>query len=125
MNEEMRLQFERAQECVEDAQILVKECRLSGTAARAYYAMFHAATAALLKYDIKRGSHQGIIAAFGEHICRQNLLDKKFHKYLREAFDLRLESDYQPVVRIDIQLARETLNRAIEFVNACKDLCKQ
>jgi uncharacterized protein (UPF0332 family) len=86
--------------------------------------MFHAATAALLQYDIKRGSYQGIIAAFGEHICKQNLLDVKFHKYFREAFDLRLESDYQPVVRIDEQLAQTTLDNAIEFVNACKDLCK-
>jgi uncharacterized protein (UPF0332 family) len=124
MNEEIRLQFERAQEAIEDAQILIKEMRLAGTVARAYYAMFHAATAALLHYNIKRGSHSGIIAAFGEHICKQNLLDVKFHKYFREAFDLRLESDYQPVVRIDEQLAQTTLDNAIEFVNACKDLCK-
>lgn len=124
MNEEVRLQFERAQESVEDAQILFREVRLAGSATRAYYAMFHAASAVLLHYNIKRGSHKGIIAAFGEYVCKQNLLDVKFHRYLREAFDLRLESDYQPVVRIDIALARQTLDNAIEFVNACKELCK-
>jgi uncharacterized protein (UPF0332 family) len=124
LKEESKLQFERADEAIEDAQILLREHRVGGTVARAYYAMFHAASAVLLQYDIKRGSHKGIIAAFGEHICKPSLLDIRFHRYLIEAFDLRLESDYQPVLKIDLPLAREILDNAVEFVNACKNLCR-
>jgi len=60
VNEEERLHIERADDCIKDAELLMDGHRYSAVVGRAYYAMFHAATAALLKRDIKRHSHQGI-----------------------------------------------------------------
>jgi uncharacterized protein (UPF0332 family) len=48
VNEEVQRHFERAAECVEDARVLLENNRLAAAVTRAYYAMFHAATAALL-----------------------------------------------------------------------------
>jgi uncharacterized protein (UPF0332 family) len=42
---------------------------------RAYYAMFYAATALLGSQGLWRSKHQGVIAAFGEHLC-ENWLDR-------------------------------------------------
>jgi len=44
------------------------------------------------------------------------------HLSLREAFELRQQTDYEPIVDIDSQQARETLEHAVEFVDACKKL---
>lgn len=86
--------------------------------------MFHSATAALLHAGIERHSHQGTIAAFGETFAKSGRVDSRFHRYLKETFDLRQESDYQPMVRLIGERAQEVLGRARDFVAACRTLCE-
>jgi uncharacterized protein (UPF0332 family) len=100
VNEEIRLHLERADDCIKDAKLLLSSHRYSAAVGRNYYAMFHAATAVLLKRDIKRHSHRGLISAFGQFIVKTGQVDPRFHKYISEAFDLRQENDYQPLVEI-------------------------
>lgn len=123
MNEEVRLHLERADDCIKDAELLLSAHRYSAAVGRGYYAMFHAATAVLLKRDIKRHSHQGLISAFGQFMVKTGKVDPRFHKYISEAFDLRQESDYQPLVEIKEQQASKVLERAREFVEVCRKLC--
>jgi uncharacterized protein (UPF0332 family) len=123
MTEEAQLHFERAAECVEDSRILLDNERPAAAVARAYYAMFHAATAALAAKDIKRSSHRGILSAFGQYLVKPGLIEQKFHLYLRETFELRQQTDYDPIVDIQLQQAKEILEQAIDFVDACKKLC--
>jgi uncharacterized protein (UPF0332 family) len=86
--------------------------------------MFHAATAALLHQGIRRRSHKGIISAFGQTFAKPGVVDAKLHRYLRDAFDLRQESDYQPIVRVTESQAQRVLGWTREFVAACRDLCE-
>jgi uncharacterized protein (UPF0332 family) len=123
VNEEVRLHLERANDCIKDAELLLAAHRPSATVGRSYYAMFHAATAALLGKDIKRHSHQGLISAFGQFLVKQGKVESRFHKYIAEAFDLRQESDYQPVAEVTEQQAGKVLERAKEFVETCRKLC--
>ncbi len=124
MNEEMQLYFNKAQDCVKDAELLLNANRASAVVGRCYYAMFHAASAILLDKDIKRHSHQGLISAFGQIFIKPGHIDAKFHKYLIEAFDLRQESDYQPVAEISEKQAGKLLERAKEFLEVCRGMCK-
>ncbi|MHC4425693.1 MAG: HEPN domain-containing protein [Planctomycetota bacterium] len=94
----------------------------NGTVGRAYYAMFHAATAALLAKEIERTSHHAIISAFGEFIVKPGLVDGKFHRYIIEAFTLRNDCDYLAPFEADKSQAATTLQRAKEFVDACRKL---
>ena len=86
--------------------------------------MFHAATAALLYNGVERHSHQGIISAFGQMFVKSGQIEARFHRYLKESFDLRQESDYQPIVRLTAEQGREVLNWAREFVATCRKLCE-
>jgi uncharacterized protein (UPF0332 family) len=123
MTEETQQHFRKAADCVEDSQILLDNDRLAAAVARAYYAMFHAATAVLATKGIKRSSHHGILSAFGEHLVKPGLIKQEFHLYLREAFELRQQTDYDPIVDIDAKQAKETLEQAVDFVDACRKLC--
>ncbi len=122
MTEEALLHFERAAECLEDAKILLDNERPAAAVARSYYAMFHAATAVLSVKGVKRSSHRGILSAFGEFLVKPGLIEQRMHQYLREAFELRQQTDYEPIVEIDSRQATETLEHAIEFIDACKKL---
>ena len=120
-----------AQKHLESAQMFLKESQhlfsggfYNGTVGRAYYAMFHSATAALLAKDIERTSHHAIISAFGEFIVKPGLLEGKFHKYIIEAFTLRNDCDYLAPFQAEEAQAVATLQRAKEFVKACRKSCK-
>ena len=123
MTEEAELYFQRAAECVEDSQVLLDNDRPAASVARAYYAMFHAATAVLVAKGIKRSSHRGILSAFGQYLVKPGLIKQEFHLYLREAFELRQHTDYDPIVDVNAEQAKETLEQAIDFVDACRKLC--
>jgi len=123
MTEEAEQHFRKAVDCVEDSQILLDNDRAATAAARAYYAMFHAATAVLNVRGIKRKSHRGILSAFGEYIVKPGLIEQHFHQFLLEAFDTRQQADYEPIANVDKQQAQEILDNAIDFVDACRKLC--
>jgi uncharacterized protein (UPF0332 family) len=60
VTEETQRHLVQAAECIEDARVLLDNDRFGAAVARAYYAMFHGATAALLAQDIRRSSHHGL-----------------------------------------------------------------
>jgi uncharacterized protein len=124
VTEEVRLHLEEADSCPAQAELLLVSSYLGGAVSRSYYAMFHAATAALLHRGIKRRSHQGVLAAFGQTLAKPGIVEARFHKYFAKAFDLRLESHYRPATRLTEARAREVLGLAKEFVAVCRTLCE-
>lgn len=122
MTEEVQRRFEQAAECVEDARVLLDRDRLPAAVARLYYAMFHAATAALLARGIRRRSHHALLAAFGQNFVKTGELDDRFYKDIRAAFERRQQADYEAVLEIDRQAAAQLHTQAIDFVDACRKL---
>ena len=108
---------------MEDSRVLFEGGRFAAAAARAYYAMLHAASAVLLEKGIERHSHQGVISAFGQYLVKPGLISAEFHRYFRESFDIRQESDYEPVASVSKEQAQKIISRAEEFVEACRKLC--
>jgi uncharacterized protein (UPF0332 family) len=66
---------------------------------RAYYAMFHAASAALLWLDIERAKHSGIESAFGQYFVKAGLVEREYGRIYADARDWREEQDYSTTAR--------------------------
>lgn len=62
--------------------------------ARAYYAAFYAAEAALLDVGETRSKHSGVIAAFIQVVVRQKGCDETAGRLLRDLFQRRAQADY-------------------------------
>ena len=62
---------------------------------RAYYAVFHAASAALLTLDVGRSKHSGVQGAFAQYLVRPGVIEPEFYNILKFARRLREESDYR------------------------------
>ncbi len=63
-------------------------------AARAYYCMFHVATALLCEKGLRFRKHGGVHGGFGEHFVKTGELDSKYHGWLLAAFEKRIAADY-------------------------------
>jgi len=122
MRKDVQKHLQSAEMFIRESEHLLSGGFYNGTVGRAYYAMFHAATAALLAKDIERTSHHAIISAFGEFLAKPGLVDGKLHKHIIEAFTLRNDCDYLAPFEADESQASTTLQRAKEFVEACRKL---
>lgn len=91
-----------------------------------YYAMFHAATAVLLRHRTSVAiTHSGLIGAFGRLTKDLGESARQHGRALNRAEDLRLRADYG-VTYDDLAEAAENLrNEAIGFVTFCESLLQE
>lgn len=94
MNDQTEKLLSKAARAIHVAERLFGEGDLNFAASRAYYAMFYATEALLSEKGLRFRKHGGVHAAFGEHFVKSGLFDQKYHQWLLDAFDKRLQSDY-------------------------------
>lgn len=86
----------------------------------AYYAMFHAATAVLLKHRDKVAlTHAGIIGAFGQFAISRGEKARQHGRSLNRAEDLRLQADYGVAYRDLPDAGAKVREEAQAFVEFC------
>ena len=120
MKENSRLLLEKAQRAIQAAQILLSAGNLSDFATgRAYYAMFYLAEALLEEKELSYSKHGGH-GAFGEHYIKTALFDPKFHRWLLNAFDQRIEGDYGTEIVVVGEDAQKLIDQAEEFLVAAR-----
>jgi uncharacterized protein (UPF0332 family) len=117
MKENSRLLFEKAQRAIQAARTLVEAGNLPDFATgRAYYAMFYIAEALLEEKELRFSKHGGVHGAFGEHYVKTGLFDPKYHRWLLNAFDQRIEGDYGAEVIAVVEDAKKLIAQAEEFL---------
>ena len=89
-----KVRFEKAEECLADAKLLLERESYKSAANRSYYAVFHAMRAVLAYdgYDSKK--HSGIIAEFRRLYIKTGIFESGMSDTIRSLFDLRTDSDY-------------------------------
>jgi len=91
---QIRANQDRADESIQAAKLLFEAGHWDFAAARAYYAAFYAATAALLSEGKEYQKHSGVIAAVHKFLVKTGKLDKGHGKNLNWLFELRSIGDY-------------------------------
>lgn len=118
MNPEVRGKLDRAGSSLEAARVLAAEDLANQAAAEAYYAMFHAATAALAARDQSYSKHSAVISAFGREFAKTGELPAELHRRLREAFETRLSATYDYTHQVTVAEAVALCDEADQFIAA-------
>ncbi len=125
MKENTRLLLEKAQRAIRAAQALLEAGDFQDFAAgRAYYAMFYVTEALLEEKNLRFSKHGGVHAAFGEYYVKAGLFDPKYHRWLLNAFDQRIEGDYGSEVMLVVEDVENLLAQAGEFLDAATQYLK-
>jgi uncharacterized protein (UPF0332 family) len=119
--EESKALLEKAGESVKGAKVLLREKLFGFSASRAYYAMFYIAEALLLSKGLVFSKHSAVIAAFGENFSKTGLLDKKFHRYLLAASEIREAGDYEATEEVPEEAALKLIEQAEEFLKISQE----
>lgn len=90
--------------------------RFDDAASRAYYAMFHAARAALAARGLQAKTHTGLAAVFAERLIRPGYLDAALGRWLGQGRRTREIGDYDDFLAIEAEEAGDAVSRAERFV---------
>lgn len=96
--------------------MLLDSAAFSGAVSRAYYAMFHAATAALASRSLEFSKHSAMILGFGSNFAKTGLVEREYHQMLLKAFESRELADYDIYSKPEREWAETAVDQAERFL---------
>ncbi len=89
-------------------------------ASRAYYGYFYVAEALLLSKEMNFSRHGQVIAQYGRHFAKTEILDPRFHRLMRRAFALRQTADYSTEPPPDAETVRALIEGGEDFLREAR-----
>jgi len=123
--EEIEILIERAKRRFDAAYYLLKEDFYEDAVSRAYYSMYFAARALLLKKNITVKTHKGLLSKFGLEFVDEGVVEKYYGRALRIAEELREEADYSISREISKEEAESIVKDAEKFLERIKRAIKE
>ena len=112
----MQYRLEMAKERLHASEILLKDGSYKDSIGRSYYAMFTSVRALLAMEGQDFSKHAGVIAYFQKEFVKTEKFDKKYSKYISQAFQIRNNTDYADFFIVSMQDAKEQYDKAKEFL---------
>lgn len=116
--------LEMAKERLNSAKVLLEAGSYKDSIGRSYYAMFTAVRALLAAEGQDFSRHAGVIAYFQKEYVKTGKFDKKYSKYISQAFQMRNNTDYTDFFLVSLRDAEEQYGRAEAFVKAIEEFLK-
>ena len=112
----VRAEFARAQKALQAAKLLHADGLFEDAVSRAYYAVMHAAKAALLVHDQIAESHVALRRYFGSVLVQTGRLEKEWAGILAREQDRRIAADYNVNLLLDAESSLQLVEDASRFV---------
>ncbi|MCB9509750.1 MAG: HEPN domain-containing protein [Deferribacteres bacterium] len=118
----VRYRMQQAKDTIEEAQLLFEHDKLRAAANRIYYGMFYALLALGNQFQFATSKHGQLIGWFNREFIKTRRIDRKYGKYLKEAFEVRSQGDYDAFIEFSKENIEARLERMREFIAAI-ELC--
>ena len=112
----MKYRLEMAKERLHSSKVLLDDGCYKDSIGRSYYAMFTSVRALLAMEGQDFSKHVGVIAYFQKEFIKTGKFDKKYSKYISQAFQIRNNTDYADFFIVSAQDAKEQYEKAKEFL---------
>lgn len=112
----MKYRLEMARERLHSSKVLFEAGSYKDSIGRSYYAMFTAVRALLAMEGQDFSKHAGVIAYFQKEFVKTGKVDRKYSKYISQAFQIRNNTDYADFFIVSVQDAKEQYEKAKEFL---------
>lgn len=119
-----KYRLERARECLKSAILLRDLGDYASSANRSYYSIFHAIRAIMALDGEDRKKHSGVIAYFQEKYVKTEIFDKDYSYIIKNAFQIRQESDYDDFCIISKEEVDEQIENAERLIAKISEFIK-
>jgi len=106
----------RARKALQAANLLLQKQLFEDAVSRAYYAVLHAAKAALAKVGVEPESHRAVRAMFSLHLVRSGKIEKQYATIITAEYEDREISDYDIDVDIEAERGHKRVADAERFI---------
>ena len=125
MDDLIKYRMSSAKEKMTSAKLLLEAGMYRDSIGRSYYAIFSAIRAVLAVRQVDFSKHAGVIAYFQKEFIKTEIFDKKYSKYLQQAFQIRNSCDYDDFFIVSKQDAEEQYIRATEMLTVIEEYIVQ
>ena len=115
-------EWNRAQECQGAAVLCLNHGFYADAISRSYYAIMHAAKAALLLHGVQVSSHVGLRNRFGLTLVRTGLVEAQWAYDISRGLDERIRADYHALADFTEVDADSTCIRSELFLSRMRTL---
>lgn len=122
MDDLIKHRLSSAGEKLTSAKVLLDAGLYKDSVGRSYYAIFSAIRAVLAMRAVDFSKHAGVIAYFQKEYIKTEIFDKKYSKYLQQAFQIRNSCDYDDFFIVSRQDAEEQYERAVDFSKSLSNI---
>ncbi len=111
---------EKAQNTIEDIKFFIENEKLLVAINRIYYGIFYMLSALAIKHQMITSKHTQLIGWFNKNFVKENKIDRKYAKYIQEAFEKRMKSDYEVLANFstnDVSDLFEKMQETVHEIN--------
>lgn len=119
-----RDELQRAQDELKSAKVLQENELYFKSIVSSYYAVYHAAKAALLIKGVVPKSHEGVERLFSLYYVKTNEIEIDIGRIIGRLMKLREEADYYPESTFRLKDSIEAIEMADRFVESIKNSIK-
>jgi len=113
----VKYRFEQAKETIKLAKFLIDSGKLVVAVNRIYYGIFYSVTALAIKNSYETSKHLQLIGWFNKNFIAPGLIDSKYGKILKNAYNNRTKGDYDAFVTFSKEEVIEMHKEMIDFIS--------
>jgi uncharacterized protein (UPF0332 family) len=117
--------LQQARETIKLSEFLIDSNQLNVAVNRIYYGMFYAVTALAIKYKFETSKHRQLIGWFNREFVFPEILQPKYGKILRNAYQNRTKGDYDAFITFEREEVIEMHNEMIDFIDSIEGLVRK
>jgi len=115
-----RHRMNRAQEALQEADLLADQGHYNTALNRVYYAAFYAARALLALNRLDSSRHGGVIALIQKHFVSSGIISDDVARVLPQAFARRQVTDYGDFAQATAEEVTKLREEVVRFLSACE-----
>ena len=119
-----KYRLQKAEACYTASESLLANGLYTDSANRSYYAIFHAVRALLALDGVDFKKHSGVISYFQQNYIKTEVFGRDFSDYVRDAFSIRQNCDYEDfyvVAKADVEEQLANARIVIDSLSAYID----
>lgn len=114
--------MDKSRTTIEKVQFLIENNEFSLAVNRVYYGIYYALSALAIKKKFGTSKHTQLIGWFNKTFVKEGIVDERYSKLIRKAFENRMEGDYNVFSNFSKEEVEQSFEEMKEVIDEIQKL---